>query len=285
MTKYANKIVNKNIDPPKDKVLEIDDPNKSSINTDYESGNSNNLTFLDKVNSTQKKLGHNKLQMDIEEYKTKLIELESIIKEKDMKINLYKQNVSTLQNEILQLQCKLQNSQQDSTIDDLQIKLSNQSVTIKSLEDDIIQKADENTFLHEEVIRLNKYIHEKDEKHSVLELEVTQCKSSLNKLTDLHDKVASLLGNKEDELQTLRENLQTKIKTIEMFEMQVSELKGELSKHIKVCEDAKMEVVEKNIEIDSIRQRTHVTLESPVSQNVVRGVPRTARPRIVKNRR
>lgn len=69
------------------------------------------MEFLDEANASQKKLGHNKLQVELEAAQRELVKLKQSDDEKEMKLNLYKKTIASLQsqlqeqsNKVLQLQ-------------------------------------------------------------------------------------------------------------------------------------------------------------------------------------
>ena len=56
--------------------------------------------FLSKINSTSKNLGHNKLQLKIDDLESKMEKYKIVEKEQEMKINLFKKTISTLQSQL-----------------------------------------------------------------------------------------------------------------------------------------------------------------------------------------
>jgi chromosome segregation ATPase len=89
--------------------------------------------MLDRVNSTQRTIGHNKFQQKIEELEQEIDRNKSYQKEQDMKLNLFKKTISTLQNQLQERGRVVGNLENAPNSNKYEKQLEDQSEQIKNL--------------------------------------------------------------------------------------------------------------------------------------------------------
>jgi chromosome segregation ATPase len=194
--------------------------------------------FLSKINSTSKNLGHNKLQLKIDDLESKIEKDKIVEKEQEMKLHLFKKTIATLQSQLQdkaayisriesahidpQYDRKIQDLTQE--IVDLKIKLDNaegENTQLK-LDIDFINNKLETTKL--EYVNIGGKNEEVQQRYIVLEQtyqkQANQLQIDLETISRLENKInfeLNMRQNLELELQSLKLELvdyRTNIKNI-----------------------------------------------------------------------
>lgn len=93
--------------------------------------------FLNKVNNNQKKLGHNKMQIEIDVLKDEILNKNSVIEEQNEKIVKYKERIEELINHIKYLNSENEIlKQDDGLVKQMEIN-NNLTVTVANVENDL----------------------------------------------------------------------------------------------------------------------------------------------------
>lgn len=232
--------------------------------------------FLEEVNTTQKKLGHNKLQLEIDGLRNEITRLKKIDVEKEMKLTLFKKNISTLQtqsqerlDEISRLKIAIQNNPQTLEVNDL----TKQIDELKILNNNLKNNLQEKERLYNTQVSINK------------ELEVIKDKAR-NDILNLNTQLESLkkhmddiTKNKDDlqiEVNKLKSQVELKSNVSENVVLELQELKDELIKYKsanQLLEDElkKNEEQSSNIslQLQEVEQQLHVQLEHQKSKTVL----------------
>ena len=122
---------------------EIQQPQESE---DKEKENVKTNEFLSKINSTSKNLGHNKLQLKIDDLESKIEKDKIVEKEQEMKLHLFKKTIATLQTQlqdkaayISRIESAHIDPQYDRKIQDLTQEISNLKIKLDNAEGENIQ--------------------------------------------------------------------------------------------------------------------------------------------------
>lgn len=233
--------------------------------------------FLDGVNATQKKLGHNKLQLQIDELQSEITRLKKIDVEKEMKLTLFKKNISTLQtqsqerlDEISRLKNMLENNPQMLELGGLRKEIEELTVKNNKLEIDIAEKD-----------RLyNIQLCKNKELETITEKEQTQqnvTNEELNTLKEHMDKITKENNELQAEIDRLKSQVDLKSNISDNIMSELQELKDELAKiksENKMLED-ELKLNEQNssnlcIQLQEVEEQLHVQLEQQKSKSTVR---------------
>lgn len=190
--------------------------NDTEVNLDK-----NTTEMLDRVNSTQRTIGHNKFQQKIEELEQEIDRNKSYQKEQDMKLNLFKKTISTLQSQLQERGRVVGNLENTPRTDKYEKQLEDQSDQIKNL-------TLENVNLNLQIESLNnnldkqtnEIVHLKNEKESIF-----------LKLTNL-----------KNEYQMLIKNYQIKVNDLESITITTSELQNKLNLEHSIRENLENEI-------------------------------------------
>jgi chromosome segregation ATPase len=113
---------------------------------DKEKGNVKTNEFLSKINSTSKNLGHNKLQLKIDDLESKIGRDKIVEKEQEMKLHLFKKTIATLQSQlqdkaayISRIESAHIDPQYDRKIQDLTQEISNLKIKLDNADGENIQ--------------------------------------------------------------------------------------------------------------------------------------------------
>ena len=113
---------------------------------DKEKGNVKTNEFLSKINSTSKNLGHNKLQLKIDDLESKIGRDKIVEKEQEMKLHLFKKTIATLQSQlqdkaayISRIESAHIDPHYDRKIQDLTQEISNLKIKLDNADGENIQ--------------------------------------------------------------------------------------------------------------------------------------------------
>jgi hypothetical protein len=251
--KLEEKVEEKVKDIIEEKVKDIIEENvKENVKENVEE----NVEFLQKINSTPKSLTNNKMQKRIEEIESEIERYKCIQKEQEMKLNLFKKTISTLQ---LQLQEKSShisrlehtnnnnvnsNIKEIEIINELTLKIKEREDIIFSLEKEIDtnkndfdqMKSNVQTYLNDKQTFSNKYL-EMRQSYQILDNNYQTKDKELNTKIETLSKIEKELGLEK----TLKINLQKELDI----------LKNQMSEYIK---DIKNITLEKDNEIVNLKQ-------------------------------
>lgn len=188
-----------------------------------------NEEFLEKINSTEKKLGNNKFQEQIEELKKKVIDYEhKTTQDKETNVNLQK-NINELNITIRQ---HLDNIQKLET----QIANNTDKETINNLEKQLNVKNSEITQLNESIQHLNISINDITKSKTTIEDDLqkhlahySEFQSNFNKFNETHQESVHKLEELQTHVKSLEDNLSVKNNEIEKLEEENNFLKNELN--------------------------------------------------------
>ena len=237
------------------------------------------IDFLNKINSTEKIMGHNKFQQKIEELENELNIYKKYNTEQDMKINLFKKTISNLQ---MQLQEKSNQMNQNSEISIYVDKITDLTENLKS-------KTDENNTLLHKIVILEKDLEYKNIDLSKIKDEYF---TSIDKLALLNQSYTTLelkyqshvndIQNNKITIHNLEKqlNLETTIKS--NLESELSLLKKEVSEYrnninnIKLEKDNEISILTEQINnlMNSSVQSREIKKPTPVKKEPIVGRPR-----------
>lgn len=233
--------------------------------------------FLDTVNSTPRKLGHNKLQIEIQELKEEMELLRtSIVQKEDSIITLN----STIENLQLQLQAKEQeilelkesiNSNKDAShLDEL-----------KGTYQELQYKYKQCMHTHETLISNINEMQKVIESHmrTILELKnnVEQLQATNMFLKNEIDKKTQGVDKSNENVQLLEQELISKQNIIEMQKSQLETLSQELGVFKTEFEKRVETEIEKRVETEKQVLFTNETDVVPIKRKNLRGEPKKRR--------
>jgi hypothetical protein len=267
-----------------------------------------NIEFLQKINSTPKSLTNNKMQKRIEEIESEIERYKCIQKEQEMKLNLFKKTISTLQ---LQLQEKSShisrlehtnnnnvnsNIKEIEIINELTLKIKEREDIIFSLEKEIDtnkndfdqMKSNVQTYLNDKQTFSNKYL-EMRQSYQILDNNYQTKDKELNTKIEILSKIEKELGlektlkiNLQKELDILKNQMSEYIKDIKNITLEkdneIVNLKQTIEdlkeKNNNVNEENKSKVIDKNI------QQTIIGRARGINANLKRGLNTSSGPGI-----
>jgi chromosome segregation ATPase len=181
----------------------------------------NTTEMLDRVNSTQRTIGHNKFQQRIEELEQEIDRNKSYQKEQDMKLNLFKKTISTLQNQLQERGRVVGNLENAPNSNKYEKQLEDQSEQIKNL-------TLENVNLNLKIESLNNNLDKQTN-------EIVQLKNE-------KESIFLKLTNLKNEYQMLIKNYQIKVNDLESITITTSELQNKLNLEHSIRENLENEI-------------------------------------------
>ena len=205
---------------------------------DKEKGNVKTNEFLSKINSTSKNLGHNKLQLKIDDLESKIGRDKIVEKEQEMKLHLFKKTIATLQSQlqdkaayISRIESAHIDPQYDRKIQDLTQEISNLKIKLDNADGENIQLKLDVDFINNklettklEYANIGGKTEEIQQRYIVLEQtyqkQANQLQIDLETISRLENKInfeLNMRQNLELELQSLKLELvdyRTNIKNI-----------------------------------------------------------------------
>ncbi len=207
--------------------------NEKEIILNEEEVDHNNKTneMLERINSNQKFIGHNRFQQKIEELEKEIEKNKTYQKEQDMKVNLFKKTISSLQSQLQQ------RSNLERPSDNNNIKLiEKQSETIKRLTFEISNIKLENESLNN---KLNAHL------------------LTINKLNDESNSIVTKYDTLKNEYESLNKTYQDKINRLDKEIHNKSELQNKLNFELSIKENLENELTllksqSKTIELEKL---------------------------------
>ena len=205
---------------------------------DKEKVNVKTNEFLSKINSTSKNLGHNKLQLKIDDLESKIGRDKIVEKEQEMKLHLFKKTIATLQSQlqdkaayISRIESAHIDPQYDRKIQDLTQEISNLKIKLDNADRENIQLKLDVDFINNklettklEYANIGGKTEEIQQRYIVLEQtyqkQANQLQIDLETISRLENKInfeLNMRQNLELELQSLKLELvdyRTNIKNI-----------------------------------------------------------------------
>jgi chromosome segregation ATPase len=164
--------------------------------------------FLDNVNSTPRKLGHNKLQLEIDNLNSKITELSKTISQKDIKISLFTQTINTLQ-----------------------LQLTDKSNEISSLTEQLhtvqLERSDFITKMNNKMSTTENTLHSTKETLNDLCCEMKSCCTEINTLTDIVSDCKQQNENNIQEITLLKHTIDSNILLINDLESQLKSVRDD----------------------------------------------------------
>ncbi|NBO99318.1 MAG: hypothetical protein EBU90_04215 [Proteobacteria bacterium] len=245
-------------------------------------------SFIEQANNTQKKFGHNKFQIEIEQLKEEIEKWKLADREKDMKVNLFRKTIATLQsqlqeksNAITSLEQSLVDHPNTGVITQLQSNqalVQEENVSLKSqlskLQLEFDHQSQAHTLQQQELEHIQQSYKQSKAEAELLKTKLDQLNGELvsaqEQVTSLADQLkmnANLFDSTSSELQVVKQEL-AKFKTAneqlvnehQTITQQLQETEQQLQKQL----DAAANTPENN---------QSVTTTTNAAANVVRGIP------------
>jgi len=186
-------------------------------------------TFIDQANNTQKRFGHNKFQLQIEELQQEIEKWKLADREKDMKVNLFRKTIATLQSQL---------QEKSNAITDLENSLAEHPHTtaVTQLQDSHKMVLEENVSLKSQLSQLQLAFDNQSQTTQTLQQELEQTKQTVAQSTTETELLKAKLDQRNAELVTAQEQITSLTDQLKMnsnlFDSTTSELqvvKGELA--------------------------------------------------------
>lgn len=260
--------------------------NEKHIQLNENEHNNKTQEMLERVNSNQKTIGHNRFQQKIEDLEQEVEKYNLYKKEQEMKLSLFKKTISSLQTQLQQRSSYRELPRSDDT----NIKIiEEQSELIKSLTLEIstlkLKNESLDNLLSTQSLTINKLENEKSSilnKYDIL-------KSEYEKLNQLNDNNVSKLNKEISNKLELQNKLNFELSLKENLESELLILKDQ-SKILKL----QKEILDKDIIIASLNdqlikiqselfsktdnvQKETIKITKPIIQGRSRGLTNTTR--------
>lgn len=232
--------------------------------------------FVEKINSTEKKLGNNKFQEQIEKLKKEIEEYEN-------KTKIDKETNDNLQKKIDELQDNI--NHHNETINKLQTQIADNTNKdkIELLERQLDLKDGKIAELNETIQRLNISIDDITKSKTIVEDELqklqthyTDFQSNFNKFNEIHENSIHKIEEQQNHIKSLQDNISINNNEIQKLEDENNFLKNELDKFKSNYTNLEMELEER---FESLKQEfleKNTTIIPNISiQTKVREQPRT----------
>jgi len=223
------------------------------------------INFLNKINSSQKIIGHNKFQQKIEDLERELDIYKKYNTEQDMKINLFKKTISNLQTQLQEKSNQINSNQNTETII--------YTEQINTLTSNLSLKSQENVKLLERLHLLEMEIEYKNADFEKIKNEYIL---TLDKMSDLKQLYSSLDSNYQSQVNDIQRNkniikeLENKLNleaTIKnKLETELSLLKTEVSEYRNNINNIKLE---KDNEISLLIEKIHNMTTSSQPKEII----------------
>jgi len=222
------------------------------------------LDFINKVNGVTKNLGHNKLQLQVDELEKQIDKFKSNEKEYEMKINLFKKTISTLQGQLQERSAYITmmdkqhiDPQYEKQIEDLKQIINERDMLLSDKNQEIVEVVRRVDILNVNLQNLSaekEYLNQQtnDAKKHYASLETHHQRQSVQ--LQVSDETINKLQNKI----ILEENLKTSL------QKELSDMKDEL---VKYRTDIKNMTIQKDYEIDSLKKQIETLNENFVKEN------------------
>ena len=217
------------------------------------------LDFINKVNGVTKNLGHNKLQLHVDELEKQIDKLKSNEREYEMKMNLFKKTISTLQGQLQERSAYITmmdkqhiDPQYEKQIEDLKQIINEKDMLLSNKNDDI-------TDIIRQVDILNVNLRNLSIEREVLIQQTSDAKKHYGSLETHHQRQSIQLQVNEETINNLQskiileENLKTNL------QKELSDMKDEL---VKYRTDIKNTTIQKDYEIDSLKKQIETFIKS-----------------------
>jgi chromosome segregation ATPase len=243
--------------------------------------------FLEHVNTTPKKLGHNKLQLDIEALENEVEKWKLTDTEKEMKLALFKKTIATLQNQLQERAAQLSvivqtDSQATSTThaDELQTQVS-------ELQTDKDKLCNDKATLLVENAHVRVKLEELSSSNEELNACVVKLKDDNTNLKHGFETQTSAFAAMEQEIHTLRSQLGLQTSIVDNVTQELNTLKSELNKYKTTnkllndtIEQHETHIKQVSLQLEETESNLHQQLQPPASlqdaepQSSVEGFPR-----------
>lgn len=244
--------------------------------------------FLSKINSTSKNLGHNKLQLRIDDLENQIVKYKVVEKEQEMKLNLFKKTIATLQGQlqdksayISRIESSHIDPQYDKRIQDLHQEISSLKIELDNVEKENVQMKLDVDFINNKLeatkIEYANIVNKNTEvqqRYDVLE-QVYQ-KGSNQLQMDLE--TISRLENKINLELNIRQNLELELQTLKL---ELADYRTDI-KNITIMKDNEIKLLtdklnESNKPIPEISSKQEPLVAAPRPRESRRGTVRVSR--------
>jgi len=217
------------------------------------------LDFINKVNGVSKNLGHNKLQLQVDELEKQIKKFKSNEREYEMKMNLFKKTISTLQVQLQERSAYISmmdkqhiDPQYEKQIEDLKQIINEKDMLLSSKNEDI-------TDVIRQVDILNINLRNMSIERENLIQQTNDAKNHYGSLETHHQRQSIQLQASEETINKLQnkiileENLKTNL------QKELSDMKDEL---VKYRTDIKNMTIQKDYEIDNLKKQIETFAKS-----------------------
>jgi len=244
--------------------------------------------FLERVNNVPKKLGHNKMQIQIQDLEREIQKYIKIDGEKEMRLDLYRKNISNLIHEKKVLEEQLAKAKEQRAKD---AEACENASLIRAENEKLV---DDTKILHsiiaegkvrEEALQVD--LDAIGKKHSSALLRLAECEQQTKVVRDLYETCAQdLCKARSDVLQT-RSTMDAKSESLLASEEEVKALKKALSVALQNTKRLEESIIERDVQVDHNAKDNPKDNPKTTEQDtapVLRGIARSANPRTRKRR-
>lgn len=239
----------------------------------------NTNEFLNKINSTSKNLGHNKLQLRIDELEDNIQKSKIVEKEQEMKLNLFKKTISTLQAQlqdksahISRIESNHIDPQYEKTIADLRHEISSLKMDFDNVQQD-------NRILKSEIDFLDKTLQSTKLEYNTIGDKSVEVQQRYNLLEQTYQKQANQLQIDLETISRLENKLNLELNIKQNLELELQSLKLELAdyrtniKNLTIIKDNEIKLLTEKLREKSDNNETEIKNDKP-DITTIRGGPR-----------
>ena len=240
--------------------------------------------FLNKINSTSKNLGHNKLQLRIEELENKIEGRNIIEKEQEMKLNLFKKTIATLQAQlqdksahISRIESKHIDPLYEKKIADLNHEISISKMNLANLQE-------QNRVLKREYDFATKKLDSTNVEYDMMGSKTIEVQQRYHILEQACQKQANQLQIDLETISRLENKLNLELNIKQNLELELQSLKLELSdyqtniKNLTILKDNEIKILNEKLITNSVSNLDESKKNKQVPQNIIMGGPRGIKP-------
>jgi ribosomal protein L29 len=239
------------------------------------------LDFINKVNGVTKNLGHNKLQLQVDELEKQIEKFKSNEKEYEMKMNLFKKTISTLQGQLQERSAYITmmdkqhiDPQYEKQIEDLKQIINEKDILLSNKNEDI-------TDVIRQVDILNMNLRNLTIEREELIRQTNDAKKHYGSLETHHQRQSNQLQVSEETINKLENKIILEENLKMNLQKELSDMKEEL---VKYRTDIKNMTIQKDYEIDSLKKQIETlnehkpndqskTLDKKITINKIEGRP------------
>lgn len=253
--------------------------------------NESEAQFLETANNTEKRLGHNKLQLEIENLNKELEKWKIADSEKELKLGLFKQNISQLQKQIVDQASIISQLRSDSDNNPLIQQTSDNLTQIDLLQTEKVSLQRDITTLQNNIREISKQLESANYEKTQLQIQLEKIQSETSNIKTKFDEHTKVLSEKDQVITKLTSKLTNETSVKEKVEAELETLKKEISKIKQDFESVLEEKQETSLQLQETEQQLQLQLQSPspdlqpnLTQNSI-GTVRRKEPGVSKYRK